>query len=217
MVKAELQCQEEKVCQLQQELEKVKTSVADEMGELRTARDLLLTEIVGLRNDKESVTARLVLETEQSQARVAGLEIKLQDSKLTLEKLRQELEREKTLSAENSAQARQTEERLEASLSQSYGKVQSLSGDLARLQDSVTAAELARDEAESKVLEQEAGLASAFEEKRGLLERLMASEAETERTRNMTVELRRKLDDAQAALHELGREDQSIQVCRLVS
>ena len=63
----------------------------------------------------------------------------------------------------------------------------------------------------------EAGLASALEEKRGLLERLMASEAETERTRNMTVELRRKLDDAQAALHELGRENQSIQVCRLVS
>ena len=217
MVKAELQCQEEKVCQLQQELEKVKTSVADEMGELRTARDLLLTEIVGLRNDKESVTARLVLETEQSQARVAGLEIKLQDSKLTVEKLRQELEREKTLSAENSAQARQTEERLEASLSQSSGKLLSLSGDLARLRDSVTAAELARDEAESKVLEQEAGLASALEEKRGLLERLMASEAETERTRNMTVELRRKLDDAQAALHELGRENQSIQVCRLVS
>ena len=40
----------------------------------------------------------------------------------------------------------------------------------------------------------------------------MAAEAETDRTRNMTVELRRKLDDAHAALHELGRENQSIQV-----
>jgi len=33
-----------------------------------------------------------------------------------------------------------------------------------------------------------------------------------ERTRSDVVELRRKLDDSQAALHELGRENQSIQV-----
>ena len=43
----------------------------------------------------------------------------------------------------------------------------------------------------------------------------MAAEAETDRTRNMTVELRRKLDDAHAALHELGRENQSIQVGKI--
>ena len=43
----------------------------------------------------------------------------------------------------------------------------------------------------------------------------MAAEAETDRTRNMTVELRRKLDDAHAALHELGRENQSIQVGKM--
>ena len=83
---------------------------------------------------------------------------------------------------------------------------------LSSVQTGLAAAEVSRDENLSKVLELEAGLASSNEERRGLLERLMAAEAETERTRDITVELRRKLDDAQAALHELGRENQSLQV-----
>merc|ERR1712129_695046 len=69
-----------------------------------------------------------------------------------------------------------------------------------------------RDTALTKTLELEAALGSATEERRGLLERCVSSEAETERTRGITLELRRKLDDAHAALHELGRENQSIQV-----
>merc|ERR1719481_618359 len=47
---------------------------------------------------------------------------------------------------------------------------------------------------------------------RSLLERCLAAESELDRSRSSVVELRRKLDDSQAALHELGRENQSIQV-----
>ena len=42
--------------------------------------------------------------------------------------------------------------------------------------------------------------------------RCLASEGETEKLREKTTELRRKLDDTQAALHEMGRENQSLQV-----
>jgi len=55
-------------------------------------------------------------------------------------------------------------------------------------------------------------VSAAGEERRGLLERCVAAESETERSRNVTVELRRKMDDSQAALHELGRENQALQV-----
>ncbi len=58
----------------------------------------------------------------------------------------------------------------------------------------------------------EAKLASSADERRSLMERCLEAEAELERARASTVELRRKLDDSQAALHELGRENQSIQV-----
>ena len=40
----------------------------------------------------------------------------------------------------------------------------------------------------------------------------LGAESELDRSRSTIVELRRKLDDSQAALHELGRENQSIQV-----
>ena len=69
-------------------------------------------------------------------------------------------------------------------------------------------------------LELEAAAGAAGEERRGLLERCVAAEAETDRTREAAVELRRRLEDAQAALHELGRENQSIQVgweCKTIS
>ena len=45
-----------------------------------------------------------------------------------------------------------------------------------------------------------------------LLERCLGAESELDRSRSSLIELRRKLDDSQAALHELGRENQSIQV-----
>ena len=47
---------------------------------------------------------------------------------------------------------------------------------------------------------------------RSLLERCLGAESELDRSRSSLIELRRKLDDSQAALHELGRENQSIQV-----
>ena len=60
--------------------------------------------------------------------------------------------------------------------------------------------------------ELEAKLENNNEERRALLERCLASEGELEKLREKNSEMRRKLDDTQAALHELGRENQSLQV-----
>ena len=68
------------------------------------------------------------------------------------------------------------------------------------------------DSALSERLELEAKLSSASDERTSLLERCLGAESEVERSRSSVLELRRKLDDSQAALHELGRENQSIQV-----
>ena len=68
------------------------------------------------------------------------------------------------------------------------------------------------DSALSARLELEAKVEAASDERRSLLERCLGAESELERSRSTIVELRRKLDDSQAALHELGRENQSIQV-----
>ena len=62
------------------------------------------------------------------------------------------------------------------------------------------------------VVDLEAKLENNNEERRALLERCLASEGELEKLREQKNEMRKKLDDAQAALHELGRENQSLQV-----
>ena len=53
-------------------------------------------------------------------------------------------------------------------------------------------------------LELEAKVEAASDERRSLLERCLAAEGELDRSRSTLVELRRKLDDSQAALQELG-------------
>jgi len=68
------------------------------------------------------------------------------------------------------------------------------------------------DYALSAKLELEAKVESTSDEMRSLLERCLGAESELDRSRSSLIELRRKLDDSQAALHELGRENQSIQV-----
>ena len=65
--------------------------------------------------------------------------------------------------------------------------------------------------------ELEAKLENNNEERRALLERCLASEGELEKLREKNSEMRRKLDDTQAALHELGRENQSLQVSIVLS
>lgn len=53
---------------------------------------------------------------------------------------------------------------------------------------------------------------AAVEEQRGLVERCVAAESEVDRLQSQLTQLRRKLDDSTAALHELGRENQNLQV-----
>lgn len=58
----------------------------------------------------------------------------------------------------------------------------------------------------------EAQLAASQSEQQAVLERCYASSAENENLRKTIADLRRRLEESQAALHELGRENQTLQV-----
>lgn len=62
------------------------------------------------------------------------------------------------------------------------------------------------------VSELEAKLENSNDERRMLLERCIQSENEVKKLYEKVTEQRRKLDDTQAALQELGRENQALQV-----
>jgi len=61
-------------------------------------------------------------------------------------------------------------------------------------------------------LELETRLTIASEENNDLQNSCNQWETEVDRLKFNAVELRRRLEDSQAALHELGRENQSLQV-----
>lgn len=212
MNKTELQTLEEKICQLQSDIEKERNEIKDEIGELRTARELLLSQVVDLKNEKEKMQSIFETEIEKSKLNLAALEKTFHECQKTLDSVTQDLQKEKASNMENQQKAKENVTKLETRLDSSNSEVENLSTEMMKLNENIANIDKERDLALSKTLELEAAVGSASEERRGLLERCVAAEAETERTRNMTVELRRKLDDAQAALHELGRENQSIQV-----
>ncbi|KDR08560.1 Early endosome antigen 1 [Zootermopsis nevadensis] len=67
------------------------------------------------------------------------------------------------------------------------------------------------DEVAGEKLALEAQLAASQSERQALLERCCANTSETENLHKTITDLRRRLEESQAALHELGRENQTLQ------
>ncbi|KDR15538.1 early endosome antigen 1-like [Zootermopsis nevadensis] len=68
------------------------------------------------------------------------------------------------------------------------------------------------DEVAGEKLALEAQLAASQSERQALLERCCANTSETENLHKTITDLRRRLEESQAALHELGRENQTLQL-----
>lgn len=68
------------------------------------------------------------------------------------------------------------------------------------------------DELRGEIAVLEATVQNNQDERRALLERCVQGEGEIEKLQAKLVEMRRKLDDTTAAMQELGRENQSLQI-----
>uniref|UniRef100_A0AAY5EFN4 FYVE-type domain-containing protein n=1 Tax=Electrophorus electricus TaxID=8005 RepID=A0AAY5EFN4_ELEEL len=68
------------------------------------------------------------------------------------------------------------------------------------------------DELRGEIAVLEATVQNNQDERRALLERCVKGEGEIEKLQNKVMELKRKLDDTTAAMQELGRENQSLQI-----
>uniref|UniRef100_A0A4W3IKB7 Early endosome antigen 1 n=1 Tax=Callorhinchus milii TaxID=7868 RepID=A0A4W3IKB7_CALMI len=68
------------------------------------------------------------------------------------------------------------------------------------------------DDLRGEIAVLEATVQNNQDERRALLERCLKSEGEIEKLQGKVVEMRRKLDDTTAAMQELGRENQTLQI-----
>ncbi|CAN7938356.1 unnamed protein product, partial [Ixodes hexagonus] len=102
--------------------------------------------------------------------------------------------------------------RYEARLTALSDNLDTLRADLASERSKREGAEARLDALSGDKLELEAKLENTLDERRALLDRCLRSEAEVDTLRATTADLRKKLDDSVAALHELGRENQALQM-----
>ncbi|XP_075552764.1 uncharacterized protein LOC142585691 isoform X3 [Dermacentor variabilis] len=107
------------------------------------------------------------------------------------------------------AQLREVEQQRSA---RQEAALEALREQLASEQASRQVAQTQLDSAQGDKLELEAKLENALDERRALLDRCLRSEGEAETLRTNAADLRRRLDDSLAALHELGRENQLLQI-----
>ncbi|XP_066997038.2 early endosome antigen 1 isoform X2 [Anabrus simplex] len=112
---------------------------------------------------------------------------------------------------------------LETDLSAEVQKRMDLEGEVEKLSDKLDTTineyaakekslQASLDEVSGEKLALEVQLEANNAERQALLERCYASASETETLHRTIADLRRKLDESQAALHELGRENQSLQL-----
>lgn len=210
------------LAQAVQALHQAKSRLADQVSSLEL-------EVGNLRNSQVALEAdRAAFEAEAQSARssLAALE----DGRAALEAQLAELQRKHERQAGDHQKALQG---LQVELARAQNKVlqtcsdleaeqqrsarqeaglEALREQLASEQAGRQAAQAQLDAAQGDKLELEAKLENALDERRALLDRCLRSEAEAETLRTNAADLRRRLDDSLAALHELGRENQLLQM-----
>ncbi|XP_075751101.1 uncharacterized protein LOC119173965 isoform X3 [Rhipicephalus microplus] len=144
---------------------------------------------------------------------LAAVEAALRDSaqaaQAQLADYRAQAESNAEQAARLAAQLREVEQQRSA---RQEAALEALREQLASEQASRQTAQTQLDSAQGDKLELEAKLENALDERRALLDRCLRSEGEAETLRTNAADLRRRLDDSLAALHELGRENQLLQM-----
>uniref|UniRef100_A0A224YWL4 Early endosome antigen 1 n=1 Tax=Rhipicephalus zambeziensis TaxID=60191 RepID=A0A224YWL4_9ACAR len=210
------------LAQAVQALHQAKSRLSDQLSALEL-------EVGNLRNNQVALEAdRAAFETEVENLRKSNAEVEA--SRAALETMLAELQRQCDQQAAEHQQALQG---LQAELARAQNKAQqacseleaeqqrsarqeaaleALREQLASEQTSRQTAQTQLDSAQGDKLELEAKLENALDERRALLDRCLRSEGEAETLRTNAADLRRRLDDSLAALHELGRENQLLQM-----
>jgi len=209
---SERQGLEEQICSMQQKWENERTMEQERTEELQTAREILITQVVQLKESLRSDTASFGVKLQNLRDEMTEKSKQFSAAESRLAETQTQLESHKADSSRDKSKLEATIGQQLDLLSQQKTELSDIKRQLELQQRLNDTAFVERDAAASKLLELEAAVSAISEERRGLLERCLAAEGETERSRNLTIELRRKMDDSQAALHELGRENQSLQV-----
>uniref|UniRef100_A0A8C4I7K0 Early endosome antigen 1 n=1 Tax=Dicentrarchus labrax TaxID=13489 RepID=A0A8C4I7K0_DICLA len=163
-----------------------------ELGELREAKQLLIQQKLELQGQVEAAQSALEHEQKEHQA--------TRDS------------RKKRAREEQVKRGEEAEAKMGVQVTALNENVATLKREWQGSQRRVGELEKQIDELRGEIAVLEATVQNNQDERRALLERCVKGEGEIEKLQAKVVELRRKVDDTTAAMQELGRENQSLQI-----
>uniref|UniRef100_A0A7N8XFN7 Early endosome antigen 1 n=1 Tax=Mastacembelus armatus TaxID=205130 RepID=A0A7N8XFN7_9TELE len=183
------------------------TSEMKELGELREAKQLLIQQKLELQSQVEAVRGDLEQEQKDHQA---TRDSRSQREEQLLTQIKDGAE--KRAREEQVKRGEEAEAKLGVQVTALNENVATLKREWQGSQRRVSELEKQTDELRGEIAVLEATVQNNQDERRALLERCVKGEGEIEKLQAKVVELRRKLDDTTAAMQELGRENQSLQI-----
>lgn len=203
---------EAEVKKLRSALETEQQKAKQEISSLEEAKNLLISQKLEIQNQidgMEEQVRKAEAVVESTKTASSNVQHLLREENSTLQHKLDEKQKElETVQKQLDEESARTELQLSV-LNENLGTVR---GDLVAAQQQVSELTKLADELKGEKLELEAKLENNNDERRVLLERCLKSEGEFEKVQTKTLELKRKLDDSQAALQEIGRENQSLQI-----
>uniref|UniRef100_A0A667ZMZ3 Early endosome antigen 1 n=1 Tax=Myripristis murdjan TaxID=586833 RepID=A0A667ZMZ3_9TELE len=188
-------------------LEKNSTRLTSELklGELQEAKQLLIQQKLEMQGQVEAAQTALEQEKKEHQATRDNSLCELIHALLL--KVAEKRAREEQVKRGEEAEAK-----LGVQVTALNENVATLKREWQGSQRRVSELEKQTDELRGEIAVLEATVQNNQDERRALLERCVKGEGEIEKLQGKVVEMRRKLDDTTAAMQELGRENQSLQI-----
>ncbi|CAL1292517.1 unnamed protein product [Larinioides sclopetarius] len=203
---------ENKIVELTETSQKAKAHAEKVSKDASLEKEIYVKDKVKLQKQLESLENDCAKQLSQSQETVKSLENQLEEAEEKNAALKSSLADFEKLVKQKDSEWEEKEAHHTARIGVLTENIRTLKEDLTSEQRRRESLEQKLDEISGTKLELEAKLENALEERNSLLERCLKSETECERLQKTTADLRRKYDDCVAALQELGRENQTLQV-----
>ncbi|XP_039617477.1 early endosome antigen 1 isoform X2 [Polypterus senegalus] len=197
---------------ISEELRKNKEHSEKELNDLTNAKQLLIDQKLEIQGQVDNLKSTLEQEKKIRQAAEEAFVKKENDMKKDLAIKENKLSTELKAKEEQKKHHEEAEVKLNMQIAALNENIAVLKKDWQSSQRRVGELEKQTDELRGEIAVLEATVQNNQDERRVLLERCLKSEGEIEKLQNKNAEMRRKLDDTTAAMQELGRENQTLQI-----
>uniref|UniRef100_A0AAZ3NTT4 Early endosome antigen 1 n=1 Tax=Oncorhynchus tshawytscha TaxID=74940 RepID=A0AAZ3NTT4_ONCTS len=203
---------EKDTTRLGSELKALRERSEKELKELGEAKQLLIQQKLEVQGHVEEVQAALEQEKTLHQVTRDSVTQREEKSRVEVQEVQAQLASERKVREEQAKRGEEAEARLGLQVTALNENVATLKREWQGSQRRCGELEKQTDELRGEIAVLEATVQNNQDERRALLERCVKGEGEMEKLQSKVVEMRRKLDDTTAAMQELGRENQSLQI-----